>query len=1478
MTVTGTDALGLVNPFIGSQEDGNTYPGATVPFGMVQLSPDTGHNTGYDYTQSSVRGFSLTHMSGVGCGIDGFVPVTPATSQPSSTDYADGGYARSFKKDGSGKKVEAASPGLYTATVQSGTGNDIAVELTATERTGLQRYTFATTGTTASYVRVNPGQALSTVTASEVHVDLATGTVRTRSDINGFCQNTLPFSVWTTTKFATPIESATTWTGSTLGTETTSGTVDAVNATGRTGVSLKFAHNATVEFQSALSYASAAGADANLAAETETFDAAKTAAQATWAAQLGKVQVTQGDLNAGNGDRQTQLRVFYSALYRSFLAPNLGSDVDGSYRGWDGDVHNTADTNAGLTDYYQNFSLWDTYRTQEQWLYLTEPKRASDMAKSLVLQSEQSGWLPRWGYGPVETNTMTGDPGTPFLVTAWDQGLLDGGWAERAYAVLKHNADSTPNKAAFQNGRAGNPVYLEDGYVPFNTAAKSRNTDYDLDHGGSATLEYALADATLSHMAAGLGHTEDAARYALRGQNFRSLWDPDNNLFRTRDASGAYLTETDPAQIDGFHEGTSAQYTWLVQQDVPSLISLLGGKSAAENRLDTFFAYDDIDLENHPGQVAHNAADPVTGKDNPNWWVSGTYGYYGYSTYNPNNEPDLHSPYIYLWLGKPSKTTDVVREALTLFTDSPNGVTGNDDLGTMAAWQVLSTIGIYPIMPGSNTWGLTTPVFDKVTIDLDQTYFHGTDKLVITAQGVSPENRYTQSVKVSGAAEPKAYVTGDELTSAGTLDFTVGATPSSWATTDADTPGSLVPAPALPTRLVVSTPGGRTVVPAGGSASTTVSVQLTGTQPVSGELRADAWSGISVTYPQGSSANLSPRGGTVMRNVPVTVSADASVKPGSYPVTWTFGSGADAVTATTLVSVPDVSPLAATGAFNNKAFGDRDNGSSAKFNASVTDANNHEYFLRDIATKSGMPLGVHLQHPSDPSLDYVLSDSGAGSSATAYDNIIAKGQTTDLTGKLPGATKIAFIVSANNGNVLNQTATLTFSDSSTLPVSISASDWCGWETTGNTGSGRASERYANGPQNLACGLYATVPVSLGGKTLTSITWPSGTDAGRLHIFAIASDSGVKATGTASVAGATAYAPGATLTATAPTFTVPGASTVPTVSYQWLRDGAPIAGADAAVYTLTPQDAGADLSVVVTGQVASLAPATVTSSAVSITPGTYTVTAVPTVSGTPKVGQRLTVTPGTYSVPDVAETYQWLADGSPVAGAVDSSLLLDASLVGKRISVTVSSSKTGYTSAEPTTTAATAPVAASAAPVIGVTKAPVVSGKAKVGKTLTATPGAYSVPGVTVSYQWLRAGVSVKGATLATYTPVKADKGRQLSVRVTATKTGYTTVAATSPTTPKVKAGTIKVTKKAKIKGKAKVGKKLKVTKGTYKPAGKTTIKVRWLRGSKKIKGATSKRYKVKAADRGKKLKAKVIVKKPGYAKKKYTTKKTTTVH
>ncbi|MDQ7993335.1 MAG: GH92 family glycosyl hydrolase, partial [Propionicimonas sp.] len=1229
--------------------------------------------------------------------------------------------------------------------------------------------------------------------------------------------------------------------------------------TSRTGASLEFPHNATVTFQTAMSYVSADGADANLAAEASSFDGALAGAQHAWADQLGKVEVTQGDTNAAEGERETQLRTFYSALYRSFLAPNIGSDVDGSYRGWDGEVHSVSAPGAGLTDYYQNFSLWDTYRTQQQWLYLTEPLRSQDMAKSLVLQSEQSGWTPRWGYGPVETNVMTGDPATPFLVSAWDQGLLPDGWAERAYAVLTHNADSTPNRAAFQNGRAGNASYLDEGYVPHNTAAKSRDTDYDLDHGGSATLEYALADATLAHLAQGLGHSADAARFALRGQNFRSLWDPDNDLFRTRDADGAFLAQTDASQITGFHEGTSSQYTWLVQQDIPSLIDLLGGKQAAEQRLDAFFAYDDIDLAGHPGRVAHNTA------GNADWWVNGTYSYYGMPTYNPNNEPDLHAPYVYLWLGEPGKTSDVVREALTLFTDSPNGVTGNDDLGTMAAWQVLSTIGIYPIIPGSNTWGLTTPVFDKVAIDLDQSFFQGPDELVISAQGVSAGDRYTRSVKVGGADHPTAHLRGEDLVGAGTLDFAVGSTPSSWATAGSASPGSLVDTPDLPTRLVVSTSGQRTLVAAGESVSTTVSLQVTGTKPVSGKLAASTWSGISVSYPSDPGVSLSPRGGTVMGEIPVVVTVDEGVQPGSYPVVWTFGSGADAITATTSVSVPDVSPLAATGAFNNKAFGDGGSGSSARFNASSSGS--AEFFLRELANASGMPLGVLLNHPSDSALTYVLSESGAGSPATAYDNIVAQGQTTNVAGRFPGATRIAFIVSANNGSVTGQSATLTFTDSTTARVAIAAADWCGYEVAGVTGAGRAAKRYSGGVQSLACGIYATTPVSLDGKSLTSITWPGGTDAARLHILAIASDAGVRASGSALVSGPATYGPDASLTVTGPAFSGPQGISA---TYQWLRDGVPVSGGDEPAYQLSPQDVGAELSVVVTGRAAGLAPAEVTSQGVTVQPGRYTVVTAPATEGTATVGETLVVTAGEYSVPEVTATYQWLADGTPIAGAVDTSLVLDSSLVGKRISVAVATTKPGYVPASPVTTAATDPVAPAVDPAITVTGAPAVSGTAQVGRTLTATPGTYSVPDVQLAYQWLRNGVSIAGATRTSYQLTATDNGRTISVRVTASKAGWTTVAATSSPSAKVKAGAISVTRKAKVTGTAKVGKTLKVAAGKYSP-GSAKATYTWLRNGRVISGATSSKYKLKSRDRGKKISVRVTVRASGYTTRQYAT-------
>lgn len=389
----------LVNPFIGTENDGNTYPGAAVPFGMVQFSPDTGHNTGYDYSQNHIRGFSLVHLSGVGCGLGGDLPVLPTTGDVTETDYAR--YQAEFSHD-----TESASPGYYKVGLKTG----IDAELTATARTGVQRYTFPATD--KANVLLNAGQSLHRTVSTKVEV-LDNRTVRTAITGSGFCQDTKPYTVYTITRFDRPFTTYGTWDGETV----TTG-----SQAGRDGAFVRFdtTKDRTVEATTALSYVDARGAALNLRSEGgRSFDSVRGAAHRTWEDRLNDVRA--------QGGTDTLRRTFYSSLYRSFLAPNIGSDADGRYTGWDQKIHRAQ----GFT-YYQNWSLWDTYRTQSQLLSLLAPREARDMAISVIKIDEESGWLPKWGYGTVETNIMTGDPVTPFLTNAYQQGLLKG-YEERAY-------------------------------------------------------------------------------------------------------------------------------------------------------------------------------------------------------------------------------------------------------------------------------------------------------------------------------------------------------------------------------------------------------------------------------------------------------------------------------------------------------------------------------------------------------------------------------------------------------------------------------------------------------------------------------------------------------------------------------------------------------------------------------------------------------------------------------------------------------------------------------------------------------------------------------------------------------------------------------------------------------------------------------------------------------------------------------------
>ncbi|WP_044365323.1 GH92 family glycosyl hydrolase [Streptomyces natalensis] len=738
----GDGALtGLVNPFIGSRNDGNTFPGAAVPFGMVQLSPDTGHTTGYDYDDDHIRGFGSVHLSGVGCGLGGDLPVLPTTGDLTETD--DAKYAAAYRHDG-----ESARPGYYRVRLTSYGG--ITAELTATARTGRQRYTFPATD--KANVLLNTGQSLHKNVSTTVEV-LDSRTVRTALTGHGFCQDTGPYTLYTITRFDRPFASYGTWDGE----KVTPGSKGST-AGGRHGAYVRFdtRKDRTVEATTALSYVDAAGAARNLRAEGgRSFDRTRAAADAAWQRRLGAVRT--------QGGTRTLRRTLYSSLYRSFLAPNIGSDADGRYTGWDRRIHRAR----GFT-YYQNWSLWDTYRTQAQLLALLAPRESRDMARSVLRIDKEGGWLPKWGYGTVETNIMTGDPVTPFLTNAYQQGLLRGREAQEAYAALKKNADGVPPADSPAVGREANAPYLRNGFAPYVKGRPHRKPgDSDFDHGASVTLEYALSDAMLAQMARDLGHRADAVRYAARAHNYRNIFDRSTGFFRARDARGAFTGSADPARSEGFHEGTAWQYQWLVPQDLPGMIRLIGGREKAERRLDSFFAY--RRLVKDPQRTARTV------------WVNGPYDYDNADKYNPQNEPDLIAPYTYLSTGHPWKSTDVVHAALTLFTDTPDGMTGNDDLGTMSAWMVLSSIGVFPVQPGTDTWGLSTPVFDRVDLTLDRRYFPS-GHFTVKAPGTSPVKRYVQSVRLDGAAHDRTYLTTDALRTHHELTFSVGPKPSRWGT------------------------------------------------------------------------------------------------------------------------------------------------------------------------------------------------------------------------------------------------------------------------------------------------------------------------------------------------------------------------------------------------------------------------------------------------------------------------------------------------------------------------------------------------------------------------------------------------------------------------------------------------------------------------------------------------------------------------
>jgi predicted alpha-1,2-mannosidase len=690
----GSDWAAYVDPFIGTGpapsasygqefDGGDVFPGATWPAGMLYWSPDTAEHTvpgGYFSLDHTLKGFSLTHFSGRGCTVYGDVPMLPAL------DPATAAVPASFSHVN-----ESASPGAYRVTLDDG----INVELTVTPRTGLGRITWPTSGASSNgLLRIDAAGSVNPVFDTAVEVDSPsqriTGHVTSQVGC-GTDRYTLYFAI----AFDRPFT---------------------VAANDGRAVLLAFDASQPLLVKPAISYVSAEGALANLAADGSSwdFDAVRAAARSAWNAALGRVAVSGGS----NAARTT----FYTALYHAYLHPNLFSDADGSYLGFDDQVHRMADGHA----HYHNIPGWDEYRSLVPLRAILAPDQMSDIIQSLVDDAQQGGGgMPRWEQANRNSAGMVGDSPGPYVAGAYAFGARD----FSAQAALRALDFGASDPAATSGGHAVRE-YLEPwlrlGYVPEQP---------------SITLEYAIDDFAIAQFAAALGAADLHDRYAGRAAQWRNTFNPGTAYIESRDANGGFPNADHSHACCGFVEGNAAQYTWMVPFDGPGLVDRLGGHDAALARLDDLFR------------------ELNAGPDRPHAWIG--------------NEPSLWAPWAYNVLGEPSRTQATVRRIeLTLFDTTPGGLPGNDDGGTTSAWYVFAALGLFPTVPGADTLTLGSPLFPEVRVHLASG-----GELRIVGNGAAPEAPYVSQVRLNGAPLDCTCVHWRDLESGGTLEFDLSATP-----------------------------------------------------------------------------------------------------------------------------------------------------------------------------------------------------------------------------------------------------------------------------------------------------------------------------------------------------------------------------------------------------------------------------------------------------------------------------------------------------------------------------------------------------------------------------------------------------------------------------------------------------------------------------------------------------------------------------
>lgn len=713
-TESETDYAQYVNPFIGTDFTGNTYPGAQAPFGMVQLSPDNGlpgwdRIAGYFYPDSTIAGFSHTHLSGTGAGdlYDIlFMPVTRPYKEAPASPYKEapapiGIYSTFSHND------EAASAGYYRVLLQD---YNINVELTATERCGIQRYTFPKA---EASVFLNLKRALNWDFTLDSYIEVVDSvTIRGYRYSQGWSPDQ---RVYFQTRFSKPFVA--------YQMDTTSITIKDRGWIG-TAYIARFDFNTEKDEQilvnTAISGVSMEGAAKNLQAEVPDNDFDKYHAQAVaeWNKQLSKIEV--------KGSNTDDLVKFYTALYHTMIAPTLYSDVDGNYFGPDKQIHK-----ADGWDNYSTFSLWDTYRAAHPLYTYTQPERVNDMIQTFLNFYDQSGALPLWNLYGSETNMMIGYHAVPVIVDAYLKGVGNFDPEKALEACI-----ATANRDDYR----GIGLYKSLGYVPaFSDPKKWENWSL------SKTLEYAYDDYCIAQMAEKMGKKEVADEFYKRAQNYRNVYNPVTTFMQPRNEKGDFVTPFNAKDYtEDICESNGWQYFWSVPHDLDGLIGLLGSKERFTEKLDSMFTYA-----------------PDAQEDLP-IFSTGMIGQYAHG-----NEPSHHVIYLYNKVGQPWKTQKYVAEVLhDLYLNTPAGLSGNEDCGQMSAWFVFSAMGFYPVDPISGNYEIGTPLFPEMKMQL------GNGKVfTILAPAVDTKNIYIQSVKVNGQPYDKSYITHDLIMSGATLEF-----------------------------------------------------------------------------------------------------------------------------------------------------------------------------------------------------------------------------------------------------------------------------------------------------------------------------------------------------------------------------------------------------------------------------------------------------------------------------------------------------------------------------------------------------------------------------------------------------------------------------------------------------------------------------------------------------------------------------------